>query len=129
MAGGSQVGAARACAAAAGNPGGPATPRTANANRASAPPSPRTELERPGDIYVIFRRFSVGSARSASRRELPQSGPLARFGMIAAMFRPNFIAVCLDEAEDRTQQRGNLGNVGQDDPSWCASRVSTGLQA
>jgi hypothetical protein len=27
-------------------------------------------------------------------------------------FRPNFIAVCLDETEDRAQQPRNLGNVG-----------------
>jgi hypothetical protein len=26
--------------------------------------------------------------------------------------RPNFIAVCLDETEDRAQQPRNLGNVG-----------------
>jgi hypothetical protein len=42
---------------------------------------------------------------------MPQSGPLARSGMTAAVLRPNFIAMCLDETEDRAQQPWNLGNV------------------
>ncbi len=32
--------------------------------------------------------------------------------MTAAVVRPNFIAVCLDETEDRVQQPRKLGNVG-----------------
>jgi hypothetical protein len=46
------------------------------------------------------------------RAAASQSAPLARSGMTAVVLRPNFIAVCLDETEDRAQQPRNLGNVG-----------------
>jgi hypothetical protein len=42
--------------------------------------------------------------------------------------RPNFIAVCLDETEDRAQQPRNLGMSPQIGPQ-LVSPVSPGLQA
>lgn len=37
---------------------------------------------------------------------------LRTIGCERGWLRPNFIAVCLDETEDRAQQPRNLGNVG-----------------
>src|SRR5262249_22413607 len=49
-----------------------------------------------------FRATSSGPARRATRT----------IGCERGRLRPNFIAVCLDETEDRAQQPRNLGNVG-----------------
>jgi hypothetical protein len=39
-------------------------------------------------------------------------GALAASGVIAAVLRPNVVAVRRDEVEDRAQQTGNPKNVG-----------------
>src|SRR5437016_4391057 len=41
----------------------------------------------------------------------PASRPTRTIGCERGWLRPNFIAVCLDETEDRAQQPRNLGNV------------------
>src|SRR6266566_7938131 len=60
------------------------------------------------------------------------SGPPRRatrtIGCERGWLRLNFIAVCLDETEDRAQQPRNLGNVAKMAPQ-LVSRVSPGLQA
>src|SRR5205807_6787236 len=56
----------------------------------------------PTEIYTLSLHDALPISRRATRRFACQRGWL----------RPNFVAVRLDETENRAQQPRNLGNVG-----------------
>jgi len=77
--------------------------------RLQAPPAPawqrRCQMRQTTKAEVCLewsKATSSGPARRATRT----------IGCERGWLRPNFIAVCLDETEDRAQQPRNLGNVG-----------------